>query len=1243
MSVSHIVLSILAIIGLIILTGILLIIIINTLVTDTSHKYSIPIIWCVVGMVFLWKDTIEWIANKPTSSLIYDTPSLNIIEYAGVCPIPNEELFTGLSSIKFNKIDGLYWTLSESDGAINAFKLDYKNVSICKPINGSRIPTNVSFKNIVSAVQFFSFNGNYIKIPLKEDINITSMDINPSYNYLAYTIELASDCPFCIGIVINDLHITSNDIAVNTKYMLRYDMDNAAEIEFVDIVFIEGDNNLMALTLEKSIGSNHVFSSKIFQIDLNINSYVDNDMIYDITDCYKTWKCINSASIPKTEIFDSFSIGLKFEAMTIGHFVYYNDNLTQYLVALGHSESESYFVYLTYHNSTLNTSSPLPSPNPSTAPSTAPSNILSPPSTPTSEPTMLIPKPGQTFHINNNNISNDSITVIENTMFMSVEMINLCSMNYDENYDLLNTSYILIHSNYSHYFVNQTYLLSNKSVHSLLPPNCTQFPSLEIWNKSNISIGNVKYLKLSVKMAHFWQYVYEMNVNLTNLTLYNNTESSNINTTVSLNEFKNKYNMTNASFLSHDVDCDELNPSECINKFGSLYGIDGFTSYNNHTSRRELMSIDKKQKLKLHLKPNKMFKLNGAAFTISTGIDFVAAIYMNFKCKIDGFKFKYFQFGIGVETLFNAYTNIKIEKSASLEIEIFRQSVPLTFYIGPIPITLKLYGSIIVGIENSFKVLLSLQAGYDKIYYENGVKWSHDTGWNKYSTKQGEFVLHKGFGGSINNDKGCLSSKIKPFVRLQIGVIFYELLEFYLLFPFEAPTLLTWPGSCDNDMRACDYSTKQLKYDIDFYMEIYLGLIVDKTHIFSRYKNKWKLQVIPIGEKITQCIDQSIPYLEEGCCSSTDIINLATIIPAPRITQFYSEESSQSRSTSIISRVLFAITIVILLIIGSSCICFHFQGKTLYSLDNAMDRELNNLGYPFFGVLGIILIAMIVEFIVNIIFLAKRSSLNLLQFQCLQICYHDYFSMVIASLVVFVVSLIVSIKILQKRPRDEGIIAMSTAINSAFCFTIGLFAICVYCMVCYSVSWCFIINHGFKFYGNNLFGALQILYLISSLCIFGLVIMYPATFFVGMFWISLFYQVSTPNWYNMEFVGLLFNLVEEYKYYDAWPWKSVFLIIICASIVLLGLVIMKCQNNDNKKRFTMIMKIVVLLENLVFLMLYCFKTIIPNRWWLYHIVLAIVITDISTCFSMVLYLTANEYVPNAVNEYVPKFLGIPVF
>eukprot|EP01084_Bolivina_argentea_P014426 26948_1 len=538
---------------------------------------------------------------------------------------------------------------------------------------------------------------------------------------------------------------------------------------------------------------------------------------------------------------------------------------------------------------------------------------------PTTEPTTSIydkydealPEPGQIYYINN--ISNESITLNDTvSVIFNSDIINKCAMDIDnEKNELLNSSYVLINSQYIHLLNNSNFLISTSKIYDELPANCTIFPALKILSKLNITINDKPYLKLFVIQAKFTEYFSEINVNLTNITVHQIQSPHTLlsNQSNNLYELVQKYNLKNiTSNITNDCKCNDS--SQCIDIFGGIYK-NSFNQFNNShvinnndclhqanesKTRRSLMH--KKFKMGLSIDADTKTTIKGETyinetttlsteFSLESGFDFFAGLFAEFQCSFGFFKLNSFKLIFGVETYFNAYINFMADGELNFQSNIVTKSVKFRFEIAFIPIIITLYAEIDVGLQLVlFKQELSAQAGYERIYHEYGIQYRNGHGWETINNAQDKLIWTHKFGGNfIEEDKDaknvqhlnkndCIELTVVPWIQLKVGIQFYDTIDIYVINKVPFHTDLQWPGLCaDKVENVIDaYIQPQLKLTVSIYYELYLRISIDifgqKWHPSNVALLAKPIMIIP---EFDICIKFDIPYLDRQCSTYQQI------------------------------------------------------------------------------------------------------------------------------------------------------------------------------------------------------------------------------------------------------------------------------------------------------------------------------------------------------------------------------------
>eukprot|EP01084_Bolivina_argentea_P203265 347193_1 len=562
--------------------------------------------------------------------------------------------------------------------------------------------------------------------------------------------------------------------------------------------------------------------------------------------------------------------------------------------------------------------------------------------TPTAKPTLPptrdekeLPIPGVPFKF-----ENGTLTLSESVKYMKNDTSLKCIMESDSFGNLKNTSYIQINKHILPDIEIGSILVVDKYLFDILPENCTQFPAFKVWD---IEESN-SIMTFHVKGAKFWEYIPEMDVGVNNVSMFDLGYVNPGNRTMEkINELAQKYNLSNVSSTIFEIQCwnmsrngKRLNRIETVDglcggvsvmdKYGGVYG-DGFGSFNvsNSTSRRRMLfgfcdwvaetvdlivsivsgDIDKRvvevglklynnikyqisAKQELYKSTDEKLKINVLGeFTLDAGIDFFTGVYADLQAKYQIWSFNpsfdYFRFVVGAETRFEAYLNAAIKGGISITYEIAKKEKRKVFFIGPVPLEVNMYAALEVGLDVTIEISVSARAGYEPIFVEFGVEYDPSKGgWNSVSDKNLEFKPFKQWGGSLGNST-CLKLSIVPSITLKFGIVFYELIDISLSFPFKLNTDLTWPDTCDDDIDECVHNPPQLKFSMQFKFGVAVGLEVGFGSIgLPTIGKEWELFSLPIGHPIEHCTGLWLPMpIYKFCCPLSDITANPTKLPTP--------------------------------------------------------------------------------------------------------------------------------------------------------------------------------------------------------------------------------------------------------------------------------------------------------------------------------------------------------------------------
>ena len=258
------------------------------------------------------------------------------------------------------------------------------------------------------------------------------------------------------------------------------------------------------------------------------------------------------------------------------------------------------------------------------------------------------------------------------------------------------------------------------------------------------------------------------------------------------------------------------------------------------------------------------------SFSINSGVDFYTGVYADFIAKYKIFtsnpSFDQFTLKIGGETRFKAFVDINIDGSIDIKVEIARTEKRKIFMLGPIPVVIKPYASISVGFETSASIAFSAEFGYQPIFMEYGIEWTPNNGWQSINNKNLEFIPYKNFGGDMNDN--CLDFVITPYIEIQVGVVFYEIVDVSIIPKISIITSLQFPATCDH-IDACLQEPLQTRFNMEFEFSIEIGLSVGAGSIgLPQIDKRYSLPAIDIPSitLFDTCFDTDLPLLETLCC-----------------------------------------------------------------------------------------------------------------------------------------------------------------------------------------------------------------------------------------------------------------------------------------------------------------------------------------------------------------------------------------
>ena len=129
-----------------------------------------------------------------------------------------------------------------------------------------------------------------------------------------------------------------------------------------------------------------------------------------------------------------------------------------------------------------------------------------------------VPQPGETFVFEDGNV-----TLNRHVQYFSAGNIIACYVDYDDDNNILNTSYVDLYHDQENKFGNLTIgsiLLINEFIMFDLPSNCTTLVAAKI---VDIVHDFDNLIRLYVKQANLFEYIDSIDVNSSNATSYDNS------------------------------------------------------------------------------------------------------------------------------------------------------------------------------------------------------------------------------------------------------------------------------------------------------------------------------------------------------------------------------------------------------------------------------------------------------------------------------------------------------------------------------------------------------------------------------------------------------------------------------------------------------------------------------------------------------------------------------------------------
>ena len=602
-------------------------------------------------------------------------------------------------------------------------------------------------------------------------------------------------------------------------------------------------------------------------------------------------------------------------------------------------------------------------------------------STNTSNETAMLPVPGIPFIFTIGGIL-QNLTVNENVIYSDNQSTVQCIIEFDENGNLdSDLSFIQILDDLSGKYKVGSIIVATSNVFNELHANCTAFPAVIVTQLYNDTENGI--LTLNIKEAELFDYLDEMDVNITNGTLFDagvdigeirklqNLESYFTNYSSNINQTSGNITFSNVSYTEYlllcnngsnnltviDGLCDGINS---IDYYGTSKGTDQIafgdnifqsnnTDYSlpiNSTRRRlglfrrfiekvvkvvkvvvdvvkttiDILrgDIDKRLiEIGLRIDPSHTFKIEGeeqidygklsgsvnGKFSINAGVDFFTGVYVDLVAKYKIFSlnpsFDYFLLKCGGETRFKAFIDINIEGSVDIRIEIARTEQRRIFMLGPIPVVIKPYAAVSIGLETDLDISFAAEYGYKPIFIEYGIEWTKENGWKSITNKQLQFIPYKNFGGDLGDDNKCIDFIIEPYIELQIGIVFYEIVDVSIIPRISIVTNLQFPATCTN-IDACLYDPLHTRFNLEFEFTIYIGLSVGLGSIgLPTIDTRFPLSFlnIPSITLFDQCFDTNSDLLSTLCCTSTSS-NPSTMPTTSEPTQLPTTDDPTMRPTA---------------------------------------------------------------------------------------------------------------------------------------------------------------------------------------------------------------------------------------------------------------------------------------------------------------------------------------------------------
>eukprot|EP01084_Bolivina_argentea_P310590 537485_1 len=260
-------------------------------------------------------------------------------------------------------------------------------------------------------------------------------------------------------------------------------------------------------------------------------------------------------------------------------------------------------------------------------------------------------------------------------------------------------------------------------------------------------------------------------------------------------------------------------------------------------------------------------------FDINSGVEFHSSLYVDFTAKYKIFSkspsFDMFRLALVSETRLKTYIDITVDGIVNIEYEIGRTEKRYVFFIGPIPIVVKPYASISFGVKADTYLNFMIEFGYKPVQVEYGIEWDKYNGWQTIN-KPLLLEPYKSFGSDLNNNgQKCMEFSIAPYITIQLGVVFYEIVDVSLRPTITVISAFQYPSTCDS-INQCDHSPFHANFGVKLKFSVSIGLKVGvpfKTNLPSITKIFELPFNIPTVTLFDQCFATNIlSFIVDSCC-----------------------------------------------------------------------------------------------------------------------------------------------------------------------------------------------------------------------------------------------------------------------------------------------------------------------------------------------------------------------------------------